>query len=358
MKIVLTGGFLGSGKTTAIVNASLQLMARGAKVAVITNDQGNQQVDSAFLSRSGIATAEVANGCFCCKYEEFLDRVRLLGRDAVPDYIFAEAVGSCTDIVATIAKPLKASGHDLEVMICVFMDAELIAAIIENRASFIKESIRYIFKKQLEEADVLILNKIDLVVDTEAAKICQVLLSEFPQKVLLSQDSNNQDDIFKWIDVIHKFEDVAPRRSLNIDYNIYAEGEAELTWCDEELLIKSATANAVEIAGNIMRDMFHTLHGRRLVIGHLKFFVQVGNASQKISFTTSTISPSFTLDIPESTESKLLVNARVQTSPQRIQDLFDAVVARTEFTYGCTVTKGRSSVFRPSFPRPTHRFAT
>lgn len=46
MKLVLIGGFLGSGKTTAIVNASAQLIRDAKKVAVITNDQGDQQVDT------------------------------------------------------------------------------------------------------------------------------------------------------------------------------------------------------------------------------------------------------------------------------------------------------------------------
>ena len=49
MVLVLTGGFLGSGKTTAIVRAAQLLINAGRRVAVITNDQGEQQVDTAFV---------------------------------------------------------------------------------------------------------------------------------------------------------------------------------------------------------------------------------------------------------------------------------------------------------------------
>jgi G3E family GTPase len=45
MKLFLIGGFLGSGKTTAIVNACQHLIKKDQRVAVITNDQGDQQVD-------------------------------------------------------------------------------------------------------------------------------------------------------------------------------------------------------------------------------------------------------------------------------------------------------------------------
>lgn len=48
MKLHLVGGFLGSGKTTAIINAAKKLMKDGKRVGVITNDQGRYLVDTAF----------------------------------------------------------------------------------------------------------------------------------------------------------------------------------------------------------------------------------------------------------------------------------------------------------------------
>src|SRR5689334_10687221 len=107
MKVFLIGGFLGSGKTTAIQQACNMLRRAGARVGVITNDQGEDLVDTGFFQHHGIAVNEVPNGCFCCNYTAFTEALLSLQQTAQPDVIFAEAVGSCTDLIATIATPLQ-----------------------------------------------------------------------------------------------------------------------------------------------------------------------------------------------------------------------------------------------------------
>ena len=135
MKLILVGGFLGGGKTTAIVNACHMLMGRGKSVAVITNDQGNQQVDGLFVESMGIKNQTVANGCFCCRYDELDAHLNSLTINST-DYIFAESVGSCADLVATLVKPLNQFKPQLGVFICVVVDAGLVASMLEGRNHF------------------------------------------------------------------------------------------------------------------------------------------------------------------------------------------------------------------------------
>jgi len=102
----LIGGFLGSGKTTAIINAAKILMRRGMKVGVVTNDQGKYLVDTAFFKLSDVPAVEVTGGCFCCNYHDLEEQIRTLENQVKPHVIFAESVGSCADLVATVVKPL------------------------------------------------------------------------------------------------------------------------------------------------------------------------------------------------------------------------------------------------------------
>ncbi len=132
MVLALTGGFLGSGKTTAIVNACMELISRGKKVVVVTNDQGNQQVDSAFVQAMGVMVREVSNGCFCCQYNELESHLETLTESEHPDVIFAESVGSCTDLIATIVKPLYQRKPELKVVVSVFADAAFVNALIRR----------------------------------------------------------------------------------------------------------------------------------------------------------------------------------------------------------------------------------
>lgn len=106
MQIHLVSGFLGSGKTTAIQTACKILMADNYKVGVITNDQGIKLVDTGYFESNSIPNRQVINGCFCCNYNALNQNIQSLIQTNNPDIIFAESVGSCTDIVATVMKPL------------------------------------------------------------------------------------------------------------------------------------------------------------------------------------------------------------------------------------------------------------
>src|SRR5215204_340604 len=133
MQLFLIGGFLGSGKTTAISPACSLYLERGQKVAVITNDQGEQLVDTAFIKSGGIITQQVSNGCFCCNYGKLSEKISSLHEEHFPEIIFAESVGSCTDLIATITKPFAKTHPDVEVLISVFADAELLLTLMKGK---------------------------------------------------------------------------------------------------------------------------------------------------------------------------------------------------------------------------------
>src|SRR4249919_1600554 len=103
--VVLVGGFLAAGKTTLILAAARELEKRGLKCAVILNDQGDDLVDTRYAESQGLEASEVRGGCFCCRLSDLVDSLDALLVHA-PDVIFAEPVGSCTDLSATVFHPL------------------------------------------------------------------------------------------------------------------------------------------------------------------------------------------------------------------------------------------------------------
>lgn len=74
MDLHIVGGFLGSGKTMAIIGAAKHMMAYGRRVDVVTNDQGRYLVDTAFFRSEAVPTVEVTGGCFCTPPIECGDR--------------------------------------------------------------------------------------------------------------------------------------------------------------------------------------------------------------------------------------------------------------------------------------------
>ncbi|HEY6739528.1 MAG TPA: GTP-binding protein, partial [Actinopolymorphaceae bacterium] len=106
-RLVLLSGFLGAGKTTTMLSAARVLGARGDRVSVVTNDQAQGLVDSALARRVLPLVDEVPGGCFCCRFEDLETVIRRLVSDHGADTVLAEAVGSCTDMRATVVRPLR-----------------------------------------------------------------------------------------------------------------------------------------------------------------------------------------------------------------------------------------------------------
>src|SRR5580698_227301 len=106
-RFIIIGGFLGAGKTTTIARLARRFQAQGKRIAIVTNDQASDLVDTNTLRSQGFDVGEVAGACFCCKFDSLISTMEELGAAKRPDVILAEPVGSCTDLVATVIQPLK-----------------------------------------------------------------------------------------------------------------------------------------------------------------------------------------------------------------------------------------------------------
>src|SRR5690349_21321446 len=106
-RLIFVGGFLGAGKTSLLLQSLDILKQQGLRAAIITNDQGSDLVDTMLARSHGADVAEVVGGCFCCRFPDLLKTIQDVTDTLHPDVILAEPVGSCTDIVATVVRPLE-----------------------------------------------------------------------------------------------------------------------------------------------------------------------------------------------------------------------------------------------------------
>jgi len=353
MKLYLIGGFLGSGKTTAIQNACAWLMKEKVNVGVITNDQGVQLVDTRFMRNANIPVMEVTDGCFCCNYDKVDSLIEMLKETHHAEIVFAESVGSCTDMIATVVKPLQKFRKDIETVISVFVDANVLPTMLLAAPLFV-DSVTYIYKKQIEEADILIVNKIDCLSEDELNKMERLVKGKFPEKTILFQNSLDQQSINQWLITLENFK-AGSRSVLDIDYDTYGAGEAELAWLDIELELFADQSSAFEAGLALAQEIHREITQQKLPIGHLKFFFDDGVQQKKISFTAG--SQNSITEVAKSSSSKvdILINARVQTEPEHLQALVFNTISKIEASSGYKfITKGISS-FKPGYPRPTHR---
>lgn len=351
MKIHLLSGFLGSGKTTAILSACNELMKNQKKVGVITNDQGISLVDGGFFEHLKIPGRQVVNGCFCCNYNDLDNNIQSLAETDKPDVIFAESVGSCTDIVATVMKPLLRFRPEFGISFCTFADVRLLKMLLLGNSSF-DESIRYIYFKQLEEAGIIVISKIDLIDSSSLKEIKQIVNKKYGDKVLLYQNSFDKKDIQHWLHVLeNRLFNKLP--SLQIDYNIYGNGEAKLAWLDQQLKIQSMSYDAARATNCLIKTISQKIHLSEYPIGHLKFLL---NGEEKISVTNVSREESFSAVADDKNSSAgLLINARVQTSPETLSHIISDAIKETELKFDCKIAVKSNVSFQPGYPKPTHR---
>ncbi|MBS1747010.1 MAG: hypothetical protein JST21_12635 [Bacteroidetes bacterium] len=352
MQLHLVSGFLGSGKTTAIQTACVTLIDEGRAVGVITNDQGIRLVDTEYFESIGISNRQVINGCFCCNYAALDENIQSLIQADNPDIIFAESVGSCTDIVATVMKPLLLFNSGIDVTISTFADAQLLYMLLIEKRNLLNEPVEYIYTKQLEEAGTIVISKIDLIAEEKFNAIQNFLQQQYPGKNIIAINGREKSSVTSWLNFISPLVQRCIPASLNIDYNLYGTGEAMLAWLDTVLQISAVKDDAPSIARLLAQTVYKKIKDEGYTIGHLKFLI---DASIKLSYTAAEQNLIATSD-EINTTSSVVVNARVQTSPEVLKQIVDTAIEEIQREKNCTIIKESYTAFQPGFPSPAHRF--
>src|SRR5437764_11947907 len=182
LRFIMIGGFLGAGKTTTISRLARRYLDQGRRVGLVTNDQAQNLVDTNSLRAQGFAVREVPGACFCCKFDDLVTQVQRLAEGERPDVILAEPVGSCTDLVATVVQPLKAlyPGRFQVAPYSVLFKPSHGLRILRNESAGFSPKAAYIFRKQLEEADAIVINRADELQPAEVAELKALLSAQFP----------------------------------------------------------------------------------------------------------------------------------------------------------------------------------
>src|SRR6266849_2180951 len=200
-RYIMIGGFLGAGKTTSVVRLAQHLTDQGLKVGLITNDQGSELVDTAMLRSRGFATEEIPGGCFCCRFNSLVEAAKKLTEKNRPDVFIAEPVGSCTDLVATVTYPLRRMyGDNFAIApLSVLVDpirAQRIFGLAEGGK--FSEKVLYIYRKQIEEADLIVINKRELLDAAALEQLTAKLSGEFPGAEVLTVSARDGTGLDEW----------------------------------------------------------------------------------------------------------------------------------------------------------------
>lgn len=358
VEFVLVGGFLGAGKTTTLCELAKRIAAGGQRVGLITNDQAAEQVDTGVVKLQGLPVAEIAGGCFCCRFQDLVAAGEEILAAVDPDVLLAEPVGSCTDLSATVLQPLKKFYGEWFTVLpySVLVDP---ARVDSTLLGELKDSdIGYLFRKQLEEADLIVLNKIDTLDPEGRRRRLEALREAFGETPVYGFSARTGEGFEEWWRAV-RGGGQAGSRILEVDYDTYAEAEAALGWLNATVALSSPGGfDGAGLTRTILAGLHAAARERSAEIGHIKMLLSAPGGAARCALVSTTAEIDCAGSLPERiTEGTLTINARVTIAPEDLERLVRDGLAAACDAQGVTPTIHRLESFRPGRPNPTHRFA-
>lgn len=170
-------GFLGSGKTT-LVRHLIKTAGNEVPTAIIVNEFGDVGVDGDIIQGNAIDTVELNSGCLCCTLKgSLLNAAEELANDAGAERIIVEASGVADpeDMLDDFEDPSVSANFDIRPIVTVVDAAKF------NK---IRSMLGEFYESQILNADVIVVNKIDLACKDELQKVAQEIKSINPDGLI------------------------------------------------------------------------------------------------------------------------------------------------------------------------------
>jgi hypothetical protein len=309
--------------------------------ALVLNDQGDALVDSELSALHGLNHGEVTGGCFCCRFSDLIDEMDAL-RQHLPDVIFAEPVGSCTDISATTLLPLREYSETYRLApFTVLVDPARARELLRDDS---EANLKFLFHKQLQEADIVCFTKSDL----------NPNFPEIPGRSVRQVSAKTGQGVAAWLDEVLSGSLSAGTRVLDIDYEQYARAEAALAWLNLHVGIElQEAASPAVVLGPLLDHLDSDFTAAGIVIVHLKAIVQSSTGFVKAALCANGEEPVIegALDASPALKHDLLLNLRALGSAEEVQK----VLERNLFLIDAHFSELEISCFHPAPPNPERR---
>ncbi|MFG0289366.1 MAG: GTP-binding protein [Rhodopirellula sp. JB044] len=359
-RFIMLGGFLGAGKTTLITKLARRFQADGSHVCVVTNDQAAGLVDTELLRNEGLDVNEVAGSCFCCNFTGLTDAMADFDQRQRPDVILAEPVGSCTDLIATIAMPMMERMGEQFVhspYAVVLKPSHTLRILSGGKAGFSPQA-EYIFRKQLEESELIVVNRIDELSDEQLDSLKKYLDDQYPGRRVIpvsARTGENLDELYEAL-----MSTASPRdRMMEVDYDVYAEGEADLGWLNATVHLSGGSEFVLdELTVDTVDAIRRRLEELDAEPAHLKILCSSPSGVSVANLVSSDVETMLSVSSNVSvTRTKMIVNARVCLAPENLQPIVSEVLQSVAKERSTELSVDQMESFRPGRPEPTYRVA-
>lgn len=341
MRVIVIGGFLGSGKTSTVIRLGKEFSQQGKKVAVIVNEIGEIGIDGDVISKYGLDTNELTSGCICCSLKvNMKTTITLLMQDYIPDILLIEPTG--------IAFP-QIIKHEIELMdLKSTIVAPLVTLIDGSRFKQIMKEAKHFSMRQIIDAEILGINKVDLM-ELRQIPIVEASVQQLNPKAKIIRLSTklydeHWDYFIKLIledDYIQKTE--GSECNEQDEYVDSIESSGIISYATEFLIEGSPISNdgAISITQEIMAGIrSRVIEHSPEFVGHIKMFLENRNSTVKMNITAYYEQPALEVIKSNSTIRKFKILSAVSNIQKNILiNIVDSTIKETFSSFNLQLKK-------------------
>lgn len=289
MRVLLIGGFLGSGKTTTVLKLIDKLTADGKKVALIVNEVGEIGIDGETLETAGIPSKELTNGCICCSLVINLRiTVSEIADIYAPDILIMEPTG------LSFPSQIRDELLNMNVMMSF---APVVTLVDVSRLTAEMNQIPKFVEQQLREAEIIGINKIDLA-DEDKIKSIESFLKEmnpdaYTMRMSAANDGGAIDKLYELLmregeETVSMIDVSGKEPKSKVTEKLNSIEISNVSTCSG--LYKASGELTVKSAGKLLENIIAAVGAEistvnKSFVGHVKMAVKVDDTLVKVSQT-------------------------------------------------------------------------
>ncbi len=345
VRFLVLGGFLGSGKTTAILRLAQGHVAAGRRVGIIANDLGKGLVDTQTYLAHGLPVEEMAGVCFACRFDDLIAAAGRLQDGHQPDVLLAEPAGSCTDIVSRVVVPLKelyADRFHMAPYVTLLDPQRALEALGGKGPARFSAKVTYLYKMQQNEADVVAINKADTLRPDEVRTLEELVGRNLPQAEIIVVSARTGLGFDRLAALLEADQPAGrnPIRPGTRGTAASAAGDARLAWLNATWRLTAASPFDPDA---LLLDLAHSLQTELRTIdaepAHVKMTLQSADTLALANLVGSDRPAELSQAAGASVnQGELTLNARVEAGLRALRHCVERALAATADRFAVRVT--------------------
>ena len=275
---MIVSGFLGSGKTTAMIAMGRMINKKGGHAGIIANDLGAKNLVDADLTRTAdVDIEEITGDCICYVTEDLVDRIdrhARAGASVVMSDIPGCGIGGLDHVYVKLKQDYP-NKYELLPFVCL-VDPERLRMVLPNPEDInLPEEMRFLLNAQLAEADLIVLNKTDMLYSEEIAQDMAFIKKAYPEIPVMAMSARTGDGVEEVVDYILQHRSPAVHREIGYGSDEFNAAEEKMCWYNRRFFARQRderNINFNEVVDDYMESIRDGLIEAKRNVPHLKLF--------------------------------------------------------------------------------------